>query len=93
MITINDNFFSGKREQEAEKGQGGRKGNKKGTAQMEETRQREKKCGRDDQDRSTWERCEVTFRRVVVDIESRLSRGQGQACQNCRNSGRPQLGC
>lgn len=38
-------------------------------------------------------RCEVTFRRVVVDIESRLSRGQGQACQNCRNSGRPQLGC
>lgn len=43
VITINYNFFSGKREQEAEKGQGGRKGNKKGTAQMEETRQREKK--------------------------------------------------
>lgn len=70
----------------------GERGIRKG--QLKWKRQdREKKNERDDQDRSTWERCEVTFRRVVVDIESRLSRGQGQACQNCRNSGRPQLGC
>lgn len=74
------------------RGKEGERGIRKGQLKWKRQDREKKKCGGDDQDRNTWERCEVKFRRrVVVDIESRLSRGQGQACQNCRNSGRLQL--